>query len=283
MPPRPDIDWTRVKVIKLTGGDEANIISLDLKPCNQPLPKVTIITQLTDPILFQFSLYSFKSLIYPPELINWVIVDPKKHINKISDDPRVRCLQGKSKPFSRTIKDIMEMKWIDAVREQIPPLTEVKEDTPPTLEPSLVVALPSPPPVKPAPRREHFFTILECGDVFYPDALSIKFKALNQFPGIECVIAANLAYYDIMTNTSFVHKMFFQLPRNGLFWKESFWNMKSSEKMVAIPYIGNCISIGRPKIKGYSVKSSVRFFDSLPPEVKELIQEIIKVKEQMKE
>ena len=78
---KPEIDWKKVDHIrpKLTG----NSISLEVKPTEKDLPRVTVITDVNDPVLFAFCIYSWNSVLYPRELLNWVIIDSK---NVLTDD-----------------------------------------------------------------------------------------------------------------------------------------------------------------------------------------------------
>jgi len=128
---------------------------------------------------------------------------------------------------------------------------------------------------KESEERPHYFTILECGDVVYPDTLVIKYKAMMQTKK-DCVIPDSLAYFDIATNNNLVYKHYTDFPRSGIYWKKSFWLAKSSEKIVGIPYIGNCVTIGSaPTIKAFPQMSSIKFFPAFPPEIKQLIREIL--------
>lgn len=244
-----EIDWKKVKHIRPLVEDK--VITLDVKPTNNPLPRVMVITSVSDPILFAFCVHSWRNVLYPPELLNWVILDPKSQLTQESfgeslGDYRIRVLTKRGKYYN-LVKEIMEMEWLT------PPTEETPEEN--------VVS------------RPLYFTSMDCGDVWFPETLSLKFRALEE--GYECVVPDALAYYSLTQNLSVVYKLFLKLPRSGLYWKKRWWESRSSTKMVGVPYLGNCISIGSPAIEGIPQKASVKFYENFPSDVKVMLTKIL--------
>jgi len=239
-----EIDWRKIKHIR-PKIEEKNI-SLEIKPTNSPLPRVMVITIVTDPILFCFCVHSWKNVSYPKELMNWVILDPRNLLTvdsfgndeSLSKDPRIRIVNTKISKYNETIKSVMEMKWVG------------EDDT-----------------------RELYYATMECGDVWFSDTLSLKFRALEE--GYDCVIPDTLAYYSPVYNTSLAFKLFLRFPKGGMYWRKRWWAKKQSDKVVGIPYLGNCITIGKPMVDAMSQNASVRFFDNFPADVKSMITKII--------
>lgn len=237
-----DIVWNRVVHVEATMNEEQQI-GLKLKPINVPFPRVTIITNVTNSILFQFCMFSWKNLVYPQELLNWVILDPEKTLENKFDDPRIRIITTKITKFNDAIKGVMDLEW-----------TETGE----------AGAVP----------RSHCFMMMECGDIMFPDTLTIKHRALV-LKKRDCVIPEVLAFYDPWLNTNLVHRYYRKIPMNGLYWKKGWWGGKSSDKMVGLPYIGNCISIGKFVQPSHVEQSSFTFFKNFAAEVKELIKKMV--------
>lgn len=242
------IDWRKVAHVRALV--DKDTISLDLKPSNDPLPRVMIITVVTDPILFQFSVYSWMSMVYPRELLNWVVLDSKQLLSQDQfgstlSDKRVRVVKVKGANYNDTIKAVMDMDFITV---------ETEKD-------SLIN------------NRPLYYMSMECGDIMFPDTLSIKFRALGK--DYDCVMPDTLAYYDPVQNTSIAWKLFMKFPRNGLYWKKNWWGSQSSNKINGIPYIGNCVTIGKPTILAIPQKASVRFFDNFPTDVKDMVRKIV--------
>ena len=228
------IDWR--KVHHITPKVDENVISLNVKNTQSPLPRVMVITEITDLVLFNFNLFSWNSVLYPRELLNWVVWDPKRILkNKIEDDT-VRVVNTKFKSYDSAVKAFMEYSWLgDSTFD-----------------------------------RPLYYTSMECGSVWFPDTLSLKFKCLEH-DAYDCVIPDSLAYYSVKTNDSLVRKLFLKYPRDGLYWKKRWWNVKPSHNIVGVPYLANSVTIGEPKLHGLEMKASVRFFDSFPPDVKEML------------
>lgn len=235
------IDWKKVKHIRPKVEKDGNI-SLEIKPTTANLPYVTVITSLSDPVLFGFSYYSWNSVIYPKHLLNWVILDPNNLLTYDIDDERVKVNRKKYKTFDHAVRDILDV-----------------SDPPPSNEIDV--------------QRDHYFTLMECGDVWFPDTLSLKFRALKE--GYDCVIADTLAYYSPLENTSLAFKLFLKYPRGGLYFKKSWWRSKTSNNMVGVPYLANSITIGKPFVQAIPVEASVRFFDNFPTDVKDMIKKIM--------
>lgn len=247
------IDWRRVGHVQASVVKDT--ISLALKETDANLPRVMIITVVTDPILFQFSVYSWINMVYPPELLNWVIVDSKKMLSQEQfgstfSDKRVRVVKVKGVNYDDTIKGVMEMDFVEF------PKKPVKDE------------IPADENIRPL-----YYMSMECGDVMFPDTLSLKFRALEE--KYDCVIPESLAYYNPIQNTSTVYKLFLKFPHNGLYWKKKWWNSKSSNKMVGIPYIGNCVTIGLPRLEAIPFTASTRFFDNFPADVKTMVKTIV--------
>jgi len=235
------IDWRKIKHIqpKLQDGN----ISLEIKPTTSNLPYVTVITHVNDPVLFNFCIYSWSSVLYPKELLNWVIIDSKNYLTpeslgNYSEDKRIRVIKGDKRKYNTIVSEILNF-----------PFEKTDKS------------------------REHFFTLMECGDVWFPDTLSLKFRALKE--GYDCVIADTLAYYSPLENTSLAYKLFLKYPRGGLYFKKSWWEMKSSSKIIGVPYLANSITIGRPYVHSIPVQASTRFFDNFPTDVKNMIKKIM--------
>lgn len=230
------IHWEKIPHVDFDTPDEKSI-TLKLHATSTPFPRVTIITVVTDPKLFLFSFYSWRSLTYPAELLNWIIFDEKKHIPEI-EDKRVRVITDVTeKKYSDLIKRAMNYVW----------LGEEKLD------------------------RNGVYMSMDCGDVMFPDTLVVKHRTMMQYKK-DCVVPDTLAYYNFEKNTSFVYKLFIKLPRSGLYWKKEWWKAQSHLNMVGLPYIGNCITVGVPAIEALPQLSSIRFFENFPPEVKQMIK-----------
>lgn len=293
---QPDqIDWRKLNHVKVGMNDEETSLILKLKPSNVPLPKVTIITDITNAILFQCCVYSWKAMTYPHELLNWVIVDNDKLFQtgnmvdkSLLDDKRVRVIQFVGK-YNDMVKRVMDMPWVEVPPLENDPSAAPKEevlipqDTAALIVPS--VGQPEEPTdVKEEPtdvkeeavavQRGHVFTSLACGDITYPDTLSAKHRAMVSF-GADCVTPDILAFYNPVGNVSLVLKMFPEYPESGLYWKKGWWDFKSPNRCVGMPYIGNCVTIGLPTTKGVVQLSSVRFFDAFPDPIKELVKSIL--------
>ncbi len=234
------IHWEKIPHVDFDVPDEKSIV-LKLNPTSTPFPRVTIITLITDAKLFPFSYYSWKSMTYPKELLNWVIFDPDKtleNVLNVADDSRIRIVNDlKGEKFGDTIKRALNYVW----------LGETHLD------------------------RPNVYMTMDCGDVMFPDTLVIKHRALEQYKK-SCVVPDTLAYYNLENRKSFIYKFFIKLPRSGLYFKKQWWTVQSHLDMVGLPYIGNCITIGVPAIEALPQPSSIRFFDNFPPEVKELIR-----------
>lgn len=255
-----EIDWQKVKHVRPKIDDKN--ITLEVKPTDSPLPRVMVITYVNDPIRFAFCVYSWVSVLYPKHLLNWVIIDSNSQLSQESlgsaiDDPRVRVVTKKYKNFNDAVKDAMELKWIDT-----PANDSDKTDT--TLVPAVN-----------GQERPVYYTLLECGGVWFPDTLGIKFRALDE--GYDCVIPDTLAYYSPFTNTSTAHKLFLRFPRGGLYFKKKWWGSKSSGKIIGIPYLGDGITIGKPSIDAVSQVASVKFYENFPTDVKVMIRKILDV------
>lgn len=245
--------WEKVVHVPIES-KSADSVEIKLNPTDADLPRVTIITIVNkdDYALFAASLHSWNSLAYPNNLLNWVVVDNYGCIDKLVGDDRVRIIRpGKDKSRNQIVNHVMDMEWAYSIEH------------------------PDPANTKPARDRHHNFTFMECGDVMYPDNLSIKFRALMQFSR-EAVIANSLANYIIPRNLSIVTKFYQRMPYSGMYWMKKWWGMKRSDKLVAVPYIGNCITLGPCSLNGQSIRSSIRFFDSFPSEIKEFIESIHK-------
>jgi hypothetical protein len=225
--------------------NEKNKLVIELAESTEPLPRVTVITVLTDPVMFQFALYSWNSLVYPSDLLNWIIYDPKKLINKTSGDPRVRFIQNFKGSYNQMVENAMRLEWYEG-----------------------------PVPTRDS-QRTRVFMSMNCGDVMTPDNLVIKHKALTQHKK-KCVIPLSLAYYNPAKNSALIGKFFQELPRSGLYWKKDFWARQQSHEMVGVAYIGNCVCIGDfPFPMGTIEKSSIKLYDNFPPEVKTLLRMMI--------
>jgi hypothetical protein len=237
-----EIDWKKIKHIRPKIEDKN--ISLEIKPTDSPLPRVMVITIVTDPILFSFCVRSWKNVSYPKELLNWIILDPKSLLtddsfgDPLSGDPRIRIVNAKISKYDDTIKSVMDMNWIGVHTD-----------------------------------RDLHYTTMECGDVWFPDTLSLKFRALEE--GYDCVIPDTLAYYSPLYNTSQAFKLFLRFPKGGMYWKKRWWAKKQSDKIIGIPYLGNCITIGKPNIDAMPQNASIRFFDNFPSDVKSMVTKII--------
>lgn len=265
------IDWKKVKHIRPRVEDENNI-HLDVKPTNNPLPRVTVITNVNDPILFAFSVYSWKNVLYPSELLNWIVIDSKEMLTPESfgnaiEDKRIRVITKKFKSFNSAVENVMDLPFIEVhPSEQDSSVTSTSEqDT--SLNNSLTAI---------EKERGHYFTLLDCGDVWFHDTLSLRFRVIEE--GYDCVISDTLAYYSPFDNTSIAYKLFLKYPRGGLYFKKRWWKSKSCQKMIGVPYLANCISIGKPSIDALTVQASTRFFDNFPSDVKNMIRKIMQVK-----
>ena len=235
------IQWQKVEHIRPTFESDKKI-GLKLKETSEPFPRVTIITNLTDIFMFQFCLFSWKNLSYPKELLEWVIINNDKYDVKTEDDPRIRIITTSGK-FNADIESIMEQKWSGETTESI--------------------------------SRPRVYMLMECGDVMFPDTLSLKHRALTTSKNKECVLPDTLGYFDMFNNTSLVYKFFVKFPRNGLYWRKGWWTTKNSEKIISIPYIGNCITVGKPNIEAMPLQSSIRFFDNFPKDVRDIIKNML--------
>lgn len=253
------IDWKKVKHIRPKIEKDGGI-SLEIKPTTSNLPYVTVITSVSDPVLFGFCMYSWNSVLYPRHLLNWVILDPNDYLsqsnvsnvsNTLIDDKNVKIIKKKYKTFNHAVSEILENES-----------SRVSPEGFARVEPSTLDI-----------KREHYFTLMECGDVWFPDTLSLKFRALKE--GYDCVIADTLAYYSPIHNTSLAYKLFLKYPRGGLYFKKSWWKSKSSSNMVGVPYLANAVTIGKPFVQAIPVEASVRFFDNFPADVKEMIKKIM--------
>jgi hypothetical protein len=279
------IDWKKVKHIRPRVEDDKSI-SLELKPTTSPLPRVTVITDVNNPILFAFCVYSWNSVMYPYELLNWIIIDSKDKLTTESlgdsaDDPRIRIVKKKFKSFDNAVENAMEMPWVNASEQKTEvspsePAVSPSESTLPQETSLELVTTPSPPsrPSPPPVERGHCYTLLDCGDVWFPDNLSLRFRALEG--GYDCVIADTLAYYSPLDNTSLAFKLFLKFPRGGLYFKKRWWKNKSSQKMIGVPYLANCVSIGRPSVHAMPIAASARFFDNFPTDIKVMIRKIMR-------
>jgi hypothetical protein len=256
---RTAIDWTRVEHVQATAEDEKRV-GLKLKPSADPFPRVTIITEVRKPGFFPINVYSWKNLSYPPELLNWVINDPD-HVfkdTKIDEDKRVRVVHLKG-TYNSVVKQIIELPWVEYVVEPAVSGTEVavsNED------------------------RPRAYMISECGDFYYPDTLALKHRAIGKR---DCVLPNSLAFYHPATGQSIVSKFYALVPRNGTYWRRGWWNEKNSDKCVAIPYLGNCVTVGIPVLPSHTQESSVKFFSAFPPEVKKVILDYQRVSMQARE
>lgn len=233
------IHWEKIPHVDFDVPDEKSIV-LKLNPTSAPFPRVTIITLVTDPKLFPFSYYSWKSITYPKDLLNWIIFDPDKTLDNVMDasDPRIRIVNDlKGEKFGDIVKRALNYVW----------LGETHLD------------------------RPNVYMTMDCGDVMFPDTLVIKHRTLEQYKK-SCVVPDTLAYYNFENRKSFIYKFFIKLPRSGLYFKKQWWTVQSPLDMVGLPYIGNCITIGVPAIEALPQPSSIRFFDNFPPEVKDLIR-----------
>jgi hypothetical protein len=249
-----EIDWRSIKHISPKIDDKN--ITLEVKTTTKPLPRVMVITNVSDPILFAFCVYSWNSVLYPPELLNWVIIDSKNMLTKESlgnsaDDTRIRVVKTKWRNLNDAVDAIMEMSWV-------PTNTPVD---------SSIVELPIERPI--------YYTLMDCGDVWFPDNLGLKFRSLEE--GYDCVIPNTLAYYSPLAGTSLSYKYFLKFPRSGLYWKKRWWKSKSSKHIVGVPYLANSVTIGSPAIDAMCQPASVRFFDNFPTDVKVMIRKIIQV------
>lgn len=231
------IDWKKIKHIAPKIDDKN--ISLSVKPTQSPFPRVMVITEITDPILFNLCMYSWNSVLYPKELLNWVIWDPSNLLKDSLSDDRIRVINTKYKSYNDAVKSFMELEWYG--------------DS--TLG------------------RPLYYTSMECGSVWFPDTLSLKFKCLED-DNYDCVIPDTLAYYSLKTNESLVRRLFVKYPRDGLYWKKRWWNFKSPNNVVGIPYLGNSVIVGEPKIHGIEMKASLRFFDNFPHDVKKMLTKV---------
>lgn len=252
---KPEINWRKMAHIRPLV--EKDSISLDLKKTDKELPRVTVITAVTDPVLFQFSLYSWRSVMYPPELLNWIILDHKKIINEeilgnAHSDHRVRVITSKFKNFKEAVMHATKMQWV------YPEGIVIDDEKAEKVVSNL---------------RQHVFTLLGCGDVWFEDTLTIKFRALVQ-DDYDCVIADTLAYYSPLHNSSSAHKLFLKYPQGGIYWKGNWWKARQG-KMIGIPYIGNAVTIGTPPLETMRVEASVRFFDNFPETVKVMIRKMM--------
>lgn len=254
-----EIDWRKVKHIRPKIDDKT--ITLEVKPTNKPLPRVMVITNVSDPVLFGFCVYSWVSVLYPKHLLNWVIIDSNERLTKESlgsctDDPRIRVVTKKYTTFNHAVSAAMEMDWVET-KEVEKPVSSTDVTAVATVEPD----------------RPLYYTLMDCGDVWFPDTLGLKFRALEE--GYDCVIADTLAYYSPFDNTNLAYKLFLRFPRGGLYWKKRWWTSKSSSKMIGIPYLGNSITIGKPAVDAIPHQASVRFFDNFPADVKAMIRKIL--------
>ncbi len=279
-----EINWKKLKHVEIKLGEDNQSLILKLKPTSVPLPKVTIISEITDPILFQFCVYSWRSLAYPAKLLNWVIVDNSKlfeNKNEMVDlslleDKRVRIIQFQGK-FNSMVEKVMNMSWIDSEDS-----TECKEVvTVSGIDNAIFSANEEEPQPEPEPEPEpevveryQVYTTMACGDILYPDTLSAKHRAMTSLK-VDCVTPSILAYYNPVGNVSFVLKLFPEYPESGLYWKKKWWNSKSSNHCAGIPYIGNCITIGLPSMKGAIQLSSIKFFSIFPDPIKKLVTNIL--------
>ncbi len=266
------IDWKKIKHVRPRIEDEKTI-HLDVRPTNKPLPRVTVITNVTDPILFAFSVYSWQNVLYPPELLNWIVIDSKELLNpnsfgNIQDDKRIRVITKKFKSFDNAVENLMELPFIDPRGDEGVESSERSEGSErgERVESGTVMKI---------DERNHYFTLLDCGDIWFHDTLSLRFRVLEE--GYDCVIADTLAYYSPFNNTSIAYKFFLKFPRGGLYFKKRWWKNKSCQKMIGVPYLANCISIGAPSIDAVPVQASTRFFDNFPSDVKSMIRKIVQV------
>jgi len=239
------IDWSKVKEhvgVKLS---EEDSISIDIPLTNEKLPKVTIITNVHNSELFNLCVYSWNTLMYPKHLLNWVVINTKKLLTKeqkeyLRLDKRVKIMIGNKSNFDKNVRDVMKMDWIRTADDEV--------------------------------SRPHNFMSMECGDIMFPETLLIKHRAMvHKYDSgyKDCVAADTIAYYD--TN-SVIYSQYIKYPRNGLYWKKSWWNDNDSSKVAFIPYIGNCITIGTPVIECTGKKASVRFFENFTPDVKVFVR-----------
>ncbi len=268
--PRNAIDWTRVEHIQATAEDEKRV-GLKLRPSTDPFPRVTIITEVRKPGFFPINIYSWKNLSYPPELLNWVINDPDHVFKdvKIEEDKRIRVVHFKG-TYNSMVKQIMEMSWVSTGSTIVDAEVEITS--------SDEVALRE--PVLSTEERPRAFMLSECGDFYYPDTLALKHRAIGKR---DCVLPNSLAFYHPSTGQSLVSKFYAQVPRNGTYWRRGWWNEKNFDKCVAIPYLGNCVTIGIPTLPSHTQHSSVKFFSAFPPEIKEVIQQFQRAVSQSRE
>jgi hypothetical protein len=379
------IKWNRVDHVEAIITNENKDIGLKLKPIDNPLPKVTIITIVNDLILFQFAMYSWQTLVYPGYLLNWVIVDNKgilKNVNINNGDDRVRVVTSAYKKFDDVIKEVMGLAWWVSKTIHLTPLSLLREsdvddedDTPPaltsndtllrsrvgttsshevaknvavgdtqlpdtsksvavgvtfsqdyskvkdsaevtqatsnlkdsvqshltsedskqavtlsttvedskqavtlstTVEDSKQAVTPSLTIEEDKPVvRPHHYMLMECGDIMFPDTLTLKHRALV-LKKRDCVIPDGLAFYNIKENSSLVVKYFAKYPRHGMYWKKQWWNLKNPDKVVGLPYIGNCVTIGPVDIEGHVMPASVKFYQSFSNDIKAMIRVLVR-------
>jgi hypothetical protein len=271
------IDWSKLEHVKVEMNSEETSLILKLKSTNVPLPRVTIITEITNALLFQFCVYSWKALVYPPELLNWVLLDNNGLFTTNQEilvdrdllkDTRIRTFQFIGK-YDQMIEKVMKMDWIstnipneEKVSNLENILLEQKEEKERKEDKSVEI------------RRGHVFTSMICGDILYPDTLIAKHRAMTTF-GKECVCPDILGFFNPVGNVSVVAKLFPNYPESGLYWKKSWWTFKSSSKVVGLPYIGNCVTIGHPTMKGIFQPSSIRFFEAFPDPIKKMIKSLL--------
>lgn len=268
-----EIEWNKLHILEVK--DNEKKVAIDIPETSEPLPRVTIITVCDDIALFPCSLYSWTHLLYPSHLLNWIILDKKSNLKDTNfNDPRIRIVNLKG-PLRVQIREVLNMKWIETDNTSS---VSSPEDSSTSLQstsvPSSSLQSESLRSTSLQSESLRSYMFCKCGDVMYPDTLIIKHRALSYYKK-DCIMPSHMAFYNFTVNMSLIMSRYKYIPLNGLYFKKRFWTKQNSEDIVAIPYIGNCITVGAPGFISQVNKSPHEFYKAFPPEIKTLIQKII--------